>query len=77
MCALSHPVNVLRSMRAACIYGRMFGLVFKYPLYDTHQNTHMPSWSVCLKIMVLGVMQLFAHTEPVLKVTEGSIMAHL
>lgn len=53
------------------------GLVFKYLLYDAHQNTHALSLSVHLKITVLGVMQLFAHTEPVLKVTGGNIMAHL
>lgn len=75
MCAGSRPVNAFRRMCAACIYVR--GLVFKYPLYDPHQNTHTLSLSVYLKIMVFGIMQLFAHTEPVLKVTGGNIMAHL
>lgn len=73
MCTGSHPESVFRRMCAACARG----LVFKYPVYEPHQNTHTLSLSVHLKIMVFGVMQLFAHTEPVLKVTGGNITAHL
>lgn len=36
----SHPVSVLRPVCGVCIHVSICSLVFKYPLYDTHQNKH-------------------------------------
>lgn len=41
-------------------------------------RTHILRLEVCIsKIMGFGIMQLLAHTEPVLKVTESNIITHL